>query len=112
MKSTRVLGAIAAGSLLLTACSGGSATDSATENETAPPATEVAVEPATEVPAAEVPAAEVTGDAAAGDDAISDSDASAAPAALQFSAPLVGGGELDATTLAGKPTVFWFWAPT
>ena len=36
----------------------------------------------------------------------------AAPAALQFSAPLVGGGELDASTLAGKPTVFWFWAPT
>ena len=48
MKSTRVLGAIAAGSLLLTACSGGSATDSATE---------IAAEPATEVPAAEVPAA-------------------------------------------------------
>ena len=103
MKSTRVLGAIAAGSMLLTACSGGSATDSATE---------IAAEPATEVPAAEVPAAEATGDAAAGDDAISDSDAAAAPAALQFSAPLVGGGELDATTLAGKPTVFWFWAPT
>ncbi|MBT5275722.1 MAG: hypothetical protein HOJ85_15875 [Ilumatobacter sp.] len=102
MKSTRVLGAIAAGSLLLTACSGGSATDSATE---------IAAEPATEVPAAEVPAAEATGDAA-GDDAISDSDTAAAPAALQFSAPLVGGGELDATTLAGKPTVFWFWAPT
>ena len=97
MKSTRVLGAITAGSLLLTACSGGSATDSATE---------IAAEPATEVPAAEA-----TGDAA-GDDAISDSDTAAAPAALQFSAPLVGGGELDATTLAGKPTVFWFWAPT
>ena len=92
MKSTRVLGAITAGSLLLTACSGGSATDSATE---------IAAEPATEVPAAEVPAAEATGDAAAGDDAISDSDTAAAPAALQFSAPLVG-----------KPTVFWFWAPT
>lgn len=34
------------------------------------------------------------------------------PAALQFTAPLVGGGELDAAALAGKPTVFWFWAPT
>ena len=98
MKSTRVLGAIAAGSLLFTACSGGSATDSATE---------IAVESANEVPAAEA-----TGNAAASDDVISDSDAAAAPAALQFSAPLVGGGELDATTLAGKPTVFWFWAPT
>ena len=34
------------------------------------------------------------------------------PTALQFSAPLVGGGELDVSTLAGKPTIFWFWAPT
>lgn len=34
------------------------------------------------------------------------------PAALQFRAPLVGGGEIDAATLADKPTVFWFWAPT
>ena len=34
------------------------------------------------------------------------------PASLQFSAPLVGGGDIDAATLAGKPTVFWFWAPT
>jgi hypothetical protein len=36
----------------------------------------------------------------------------AVPAALQFTAPLVGGGTLDASTLAGKPSVFWFWAPT
>jgi hypothetical protein len=36
----------------------------------------------------------------------------AVPQALQFSAPLVGGGEIDAATLADKPTVFWFWAPT
>jgi hypothetical protein len=35
-----------------------------------------------------------------------------APASLQFTAPLVGGGEIDAATLAGKPTLFWFWAPT
>ncbi|NND76322.1 MAG: hypothetical protein HKN44_15090 [Ilumatobacter sp.] len=34
------------------------------------------------------------------------------PSALQFSAPLVGGDALDAASLAGKPTVFWFWAPT
>ena len=103
MKSIQVLGAIAAGSLLFTACSGGSATDSATE---------IAAEPATEVPSAEAPTTEAANDAAASDDATSDSDAAAAPAALQFSAPLVGGGELDATTLAGKPTGCWFWAPT
>ncbi|MEY4174156.1 MAG: hypothetical protein RI900_1321 [Actinomycetota bacterium] len=39
------------------------------------------------------------------------SDPVADPAALRFTAPLVGGGTLDASTLADKPTVFWFWAP-
>ena len=109
MKSTRALGAIAAGSLLFAACSGGSATDSATESaaesDAAPAATEVVVDE----PATEAPSAEAAGDAATIDDAAT---VEAAPAALQFSAPLVGGGELDASTLAGKPTVFWFWAPT
>jgi len=33
------------------------------------------------------------------------------PEALRFTAPLVGGGTLDASTLADRPTVFWFWAP-
>lgn len=36
----------------------------------------------------------------------------AAPDLLQFTSPLVGGGELDAATLATKPTAFWFWSPT
>ena len=35
-----------------------------------------------------------------------------APAALQFSAPSVGGGTIDFTQFAGKPVVLWFWAPT
>jgi len=39
-------------------------------------------------------------------------EASDAPELLQFTSPLVGGGELDATTLASKPTAFWFWSPT
>ncbi len=34
-----------------------------------------------------------------------------APAALQFSAPLVGGGDIELTTLAGRPVLLWFWAP-
>ena len=37
---------------------------------------------------------------------------SAVPEALQFTAPLVGGGEFTGADYAGKPTVFWFWAPT
>jgi hypothetical protein len=35
----------------------------------------------------------------------------AAPDVLAFTAPLVGGGELDAATLAGETAVFWFWSP-
>jgi hypothetical protein len=33
------------------------------------------------------------------------------PEALRFRAPRVGGGEIDMSTLAGKPVVMWFWAP-
>ena len=34
------------------------------------------------------------------------------PQALNFRAPLVGGGEFDGADFAGRPIVFWFWAPT
>ncbi len=34
------------------------------------------------------------------------------PEVLRFSAQLVGGGQLDGATYAGRPVVFWFWAPT
>jgi hypothetical protein len=34
-----------------------------------------------------------------------------APAALQFTAPLVGGGDIEMATLAGRPVLLWFWAP-
>lgn len=33
------------------------------------------------------------------------------PAALQFSAPVVGGGSLDLASFAGTTVLFWFWAP-
>ena len=33
------------------------------------------------------------------------------PAALQFTAPLVGGGEIELGALAGRPVLLWFWAP-
>jgi hypothetical protein len=33
------------------------------------------------------------------------------PDALQFSAPLVGGGEIELGALAGRPVLLWFWAP-
>ena len=106
MKSSQVLGIIAAGSLLSVGCSDASTTDSEAQIEISSLTTEVVANPSTDALTAEA-----TGDAAASDDAITEGNA-AAPSVLQFSAPLVGGGDLDATTLAGKPTVFWFWAPT
>ena len=30
---------------------------------------------------------------------------------LAFTAPAVGGGELDASIHQGRPTLLWFWAP-
>ena len=40
-------------------------------------------------------------------------DGSAPPVAeaLDFTAPLVGGGQLDGGDLAGRDVVLWFWAP-
>ena len=34
------------------------------------------------------------------------------PEALQFSAPLIGGGEIDLREYAGRTVALWFWAPT
>jgi hypothetical protein len=34
------------------------------------------------------------------------------PEILQFQAELVGGGQLDAGSLAGTGVALWFWAPT
>lgn len=30
---------------------------------------------------------------------------------LAFTAPAIGGGEVDASTHQGRPTLLWFWAP-
>ena len=38
-------------------------------------------------------------------------ESAAVPAALQFDAPLVGGGRFDARQQAGRPLALWFWAP-
>ena len=34
------------------------------------------------------------------------------PKLLQFSAPLVGGGNFAGADYAGRASAFWFWAPT
>ena len=36
----------------------------------------------------------------------------AVPPSLSFSAPMLGGGQLDGASLAGQAVMLWFWAPT
>jgi peroxiredoxin len=52
-------------------------------------------------------------DAAAptGSTSTSASAAGAVPPALAFTARTVSGGQFDGASLAGRPTVLWFWAP-
>jgi len=38
-------------------------------------------------------------------------EAGATPHTLEFTATTAAGASFDATSLAGKPVVFWFWAP-
>ena len=45
------------------------------------------------------------------DSAPADAVAVAVPAALDFSAPLLGGGEIELGALSGRPVLLWFWAP-
>ncbi|HVF33229.1 MAG TPA: hypothetical protein VM933_09350 [Acidimicrobiales bacterium] len=46
-------------------------------------------------------------------DAPAASATSEAPAAdlLSFTAPAIGGGEVDVASFRGRPTLLWFWAP-
>ncbi|MDJ0770803.1 MAG: hypothetical protein QNJ12_18560 [Ilumatobacter sp.] len=55
------------------------------------------------------PAAPAT--TAAADEAGAVVPAGDVPEALQFSASLVGGGDIDVAALAGRPVLLWFWAP-
>jgi hypothetical protein len=90
--------------LLASACaSGGSGAPSA-----APPAT---TSSATE-PSGTIPIGSPTTEPGNGDGTPATTPSVPVPEALQFSAPLVGGGEFTGADYADKPTVFWFWAPT
>lgn len=102
MTSRRVLRTAAfaaAAGLAIAACGGSDAADDTGAASTETQAT----------PQADADGAEPTDANGAGDES---SDAAGAPTLLQFTAPLVGGGELDAVQLADKPTAFWFWSPT
>ncbi len=65
--------------------------------------------PATDAPAPAVVTTDTT--AAAPADGSSGPGVAAVPAALQLTAPLVGGGEIELGELAGRPVLLWFWAP-
>ena len=101
------VGAIGATLLLFaaTACA------SESDDSGAEPAPDAAVETTvgdTEVPSPEAPGTEAT-TAPAADTA---EPAAVVPEVMAFTAPLVGDGTFDGAAGAGKPTVFWFWAPT
>jgi hypothetical protein len=104
--------------LTVAACASGDTDDSATgtvvgSEPTVTSPTAIETEP-TDTSAGTDPGASVT------DPGMADPPDTTAPAvpeivvpeALQFTAPLVGGGEFDGAAVADKPTVFWFWAPT
>ncbi|MER6999196.1 redoxin domain-containing protein [Streptomyces sp. NPDC000410] len=96
MRARTVLPATVAAALLaLTGCgtSGADAADDAG-----------AVSPSTASSPAQPPAGS-NGSSGAG------SDGAKVPEALDFTATTVDGKPFDAKTLAGKPTVLWFWAP-
>ncbi|MEV0886430.1 redoxin domain-containing protein [Streptomyces microflavus] len=88
---TLIPGTLAAVLLALTGC--GTEGGAADTTETLP-----------KEPTASAPAAAPSGDGGK-------SDSTSVPAALKFTGTTVEGKPFDATSLAGKPTVLWFWAP-
>jgi hypothetical protein len=112
--------ALAATALVATAC-GGDETDGAAAEApagggaAAPVAPTDAPAAVTGAPATAPVASEASGTSAAPAPTSAAAAGTTAPApapdALRFTAPLVGGGSIDAASLAGQPVLFWFWAP-
>lgn len=103
----RVVGTVGAALLLMTAAACSSESDDATA---APdPTVDEATATPTDPPSVADEPAPAPNDSSAPDGS---APTAVVPEALRFSAPLVGGGTFDGAATAGKPTVFWFWAPT
>lgn len=96
-RSVRVAAFACAAGLTGVACGGASSGDDSGSTSSAV------------VPAVETTPGDVAAEAAPADEAES---GGVVPAALRFTAPLIGGGEIVGDELAGKPTAFWFWSPT
>jgi len=120
VKSTRrsaAIGAIGATLLLLIASACASESDHAT-SESLAAAVETTVSDigtsGSDTTTTDATVTDTTTESTTGSDDPAPTEAPAAvvPEALAFTAPLVGGGTFDGAAVAGKPTVFWFWAPT
>jgi len=133
MNRTRLVSGVIALTLAASACGSGDSSDAGATDPSPATLDTVTVDTATldtvTVDTATVDTATVdtvtsdtvTSDTVTGDTAATDTVAGnttddtaaplAVPAALQFTAPAVGGGEIDAAQFAGTPTLFWFWAP-
>ena len=67
--------------------------------------------PATTTTATTSPTITTTSPAATAPPTTTASSATVVPVLLDFEAPLVGGGTIRGADLAGRDTLFWFWAP-
>jgi hypothetical protein len=108
------------GALLLAACGGsdGGAAPAATATPTTSSAATGATDPdpdgsATggDTPDAGVGTSDPSPESPGTPDPTLPGEPTAVPPVLDFSAPLVGGGQIEVASLAGTPVLFWFWAP-
>ncbi|MEV4065299.1 redoxin domain-containing protein [Nonomuraea dietziae] len=95
MITVRAAAVLIAGTLLVTACG------TMAPGEAAAPMRD-------DAPSAAAPASTPPSTPAASDDPAA---TAAVPSALDFSATTLKGQRFDGASLAGKPVVFWFWAP-
>jgi hypothetical protein len=123
MTARRLTAFLATGTLVLAACGGSSPADEATpvadQSIAADPAVEQApadtidigatAPDAPVVAATDAPASGASSSGAPATDA--PDPAVVVPAALDFTAPLITGGEIELGALAGRPVLLWFWAP-
>ena len=119
-RTPRVAFAGAALVLTMAACASTDTDDAstvATDGDATVATTPTVTDPGSDTASTDAPAEPPTSESETGTEqpdptAPSEPEPTAVPAALQFNAPLVGGGEFDGTAVADKPTLFWFWAPT